>query len=83
MLLAGVQPFLARPALADGLVKKIIETGNLTTFQKSAQKEAFRVSRILSPITGFSSTTCSITRSGHTGEHSEILRPSESVSLVN
>ncbi|CAL8460517.1 g46 [Coccomyxa elongata] len=43
VLLAGLQPFLARPALADGLVRKTIETGNLTTFQKSAQKEAFRV----------------------------------------
>ncbi len=51
VLLAGVQPFLAQPALADGLVKKTIETGNLTTFQKSAQKEAFRVSKIHFPTT--------------------------------
>ena len=44
MLLSGLQAFSPRPALADGLEKKTIAVQYLSAFQKSDQRNAFRVS---------------------------------------
>ncbi len=47
MVLAGLQAVLSRPAFADGLEKKTIAVQYLSAFQRSDQKEAFRVRKPL------------------------------------